>query len=416
VALAGLEMDTARAEVGGPLYLAPVWQVEGGLPRDAVLFAGLFDAGGRRWAQADERPLGSLYPPAEWPPGGLVRTPLRLDVPAGTPPGAYRLEVGWYVFEEGQPRWLPWAGGVRLDLGAVDVAAPAGGWAALARPDTAYGAGVTLGRGVRLLGFDAPGLEARAGQSLEVDLYWQATAREPAPAPAVLWLVDGQGGVVFEEASAPAGGLAPFAGLAAGQVVRDPRPVALPPGLAPGVYDLYLGRRRPDGTWLPVARGPFRLGHAYPLATVRVPDRQLRLVPPGAEYPVEAQFGDVARLVGYDRSPGAGSALYYTLHWQALLPTDTSYKIFLHVVGQGGPADVRAQADVYPDLPTSAWLPGEYRSEGVVLEAMAGLPAGRYEVLVGLYEEATGRRLPVYDREGLPRGDSLLLEEIRVGE
>jgi hypothetical protein len=86
----------------------------------------------------------------------------------------------------------------------------------------------------------------------------------------VLQLSSDDGHVWVEAAGPPAGGLAPFASLDAGQVVRDPRLFALPPDLEPGVYDLSLGRRQPDGSWLRVRRGPFDLGSTYPLATVRV--------------------------------------------------------------------------------------------------------------------------------------------------
>jgi mannosyltransferase len=259
----------ADPQVGGALDLALVWRIAADPPEDALLFAGLFDGEGRRWAQADERPAGPLYPVGDWPVGARVRTPLRLQILPGTPPGSYSLEVGWYRFEAGQPVWLPWASGHRLALAPVTVLAPQQGWAALPSPDPAYEAGVDIGD-VRLLGFDAPALQAQPGAPLPLALYWQSLQEAPSPGPAVLRLVDASGQVRAEQASAPAGGLAPFASLGQGQVIRDPWQLDVPPGLAPGVYDLQVGRRQADGTWLPVRRGPFSLGPYYPLATVRV--------------------------------------------------------------------------------------------------------------------------------------------------
>ena len=246
-----------------------MWQVGAPLEEDAILFAGLFDDQGLRWAQTDERPLGSLYTLADWPAGEGVRTPLRLPVPPGTPPGRYRLEVGWYEFVDGRPIWLPWEGGDRLTLGEVEVVAPAD-WAALPPPEIAYPIQVTMGDGVQLLGFDARTFEGQPGDLLPVDLFWQALDDNPEPGLAVLQLTDGAGKVLAASPSSPAGGRAPFARLAAGQTVRDPRSVTLPGDLAPGVYNLVLGRQRPDGTWHPVRRGPFPLGSTYPLATIRV--------------------------------------------------------------------------------------------------------------------------------------------------
>jgi pimeloyl-ACP methyl ester carboxylesterase len=183
----------------------------------AIFFAGLFDEQGQRWAQTDERPLGSLYPPSAWPVGVGIRTPLRIPVPVGTPPGRYRLEVGWYRFVDGQPIWLPWTGGERLALDEVDVVAPED-WRALPLPEVAQPIDVTIGQGIRFLGFDAPMLASRPGETLSLDLYWQALddapeAGVPEPGLAVLQLTDEDGNVLAESSSAPAGGRAPFVRL-----------------------------------------------------------------------------------------------------------------------------------------------------------------------------------------------------------
>jgi hypothetical protein len=408
--LVGTTALPPAVEVGGRLDLALAWDVDSPPGEDVVLFAGLFDEQGQRWAQTDERPLGSLYPTAAWPAGSLVRTPLRIVVPPGTPPGRYRLELGWYRFEDGQPVWLPWTSGERLVLGEVEVAAPAG-WPPATLPETAQPVDVTLGEGIRLLGFEALSLEGYPGESLALDLYWLALTDEPEEGAAVLQLQDDAGRVLAETASAPVAGRAPFVALAAGQAVRDPVSFALPGELAPGVYNLVLGRRRADGAWLPVRRGPFSLRSTYPLATVRALGRPLNLDPPDVQHPVGARFGDGIGLEGYDLESMA-SELQLTLHWQALAPLSLRYKLFVHLLGGGDPSDIRAQADVYPSLPTTAWLPGEYRGDQIALELPAGLPPGRYSLVIGWYDDATGERLPAYDTAGQVLGDSLVLQQI----
>ncbi len=50
----------------------------------------------------------------------------------------------------------------------------------------------------------------------------------------------------------------------------------------------------------------------------------------------------------------------------------------------------------------------------MVLELPRDLPPGRYRLLVGLYEDASGLRLPVFDASGQSVGDSLSLELIPV--
>ena len=412
--LVGATALPLTAEVGGVLDLALAWHVASPPSGDVVLFAGLFDEVGRRWAQADERVLGSRYPAAAWPEGAMVRTPLRLDVPPGTPPGRYRLEVGWYRFADGQPVWLAWTAGDRWSLGEVEVVAP-GDWSELPLPEMTYPAHVMIGPDVRLLGFNAPALEAYPGGTLELALYWQALEDGPEAGLAVLQLRDDSGQLFTEASSAPVGGAVPFVRLEAGQPVRDPRPFALPADVAPGVYNLVLGRRRADGSWLPVRRPPFPLGLTYPLATVRVLGRPVDLAPPTAQHALEARFGEGIRLVGYDlRYEPPDLAL--RLHWQALAPMSTRYKVFAHLVGEARGDDIVTQADVYPHLPTTAWIPGEYLSDDLVLRLPDDLPPGSYGLLVGLYDEASGHRLPVFGPAGEAFGDSLSLPQIDHGE
>jgi hypothetical protein len=303
--------------VGDVFDLALVWQVAGAPPGDAILFAGLFDAGGERWAQTDERPLGSRYPVSEWATGSTVRTPLRIPVPPGTPPGTYRLEVGWYRFEDGQPVWLPWTGGERLFVAEVGVVAPPD-WSQLPLPEMDYSAGVEM-EGVRLLGFDSGSLEALPGGSLRLEIFWQALQDAPPAGLAVLQLADDGGQVLAESQASPAGGRAPFARLSAGQVVRAPRTFVLPAGLEPGVYDIRLGRRQADGRWLSPRRGLVRLGTTYPLATVRAVGRTASLESPAVQHSLGASLdlpqvlasGRYALLAGlHQETTGTRLSLY----------------------------------------------------------------------------------------------------------
>ena len=38
------------------------------------------------------------------------------------------------------------------------------------------------------------------------------------------------------------------------------------------------------------------------------------------------------------------------------------------------------------------------------------------DLIVGLYDEVSGGRLPVFDAAGQPLGDNLLLQEISIGQ
>ena len=416
-----------QVQAGGALDLAAVWQVQAALPEGTTLYAGLVDGAGRRWAQADEQPLGSLYAPSAWPAGAQVRTPLRIPVPPGTPRGDYTLEIGWYRFVDGQPRWLPFTSGDRVSLGAIRVVPPAD-WQAVPLPAVQYPAGVSIGRDRLLLGLSAPRLSARAGESVTIDLYWQGQASEsPQAAGAsegseeavtVVQLTDGAGRALPEVAvqrGAPVD-------LEPGEVRREQVELRLPGGLESGAYGLALGVQRPDGSWLPVRRGPIPLGTTYPLTTVFVESRPLSLSPPAAGRPLPAQLGDSVRFVGYDLWPQAAAAtcadpaapctLSLTLHWQALAPVAVPLKLFVHAIEPGNPAAIVAQADIALGVPATAWAAGEYMSETVTLELPAGRPPGPYALIAGFYDEAGGGRLPVLGVGGQPQGDSLFLQTV----
>ena len=126
----------------------------------------------------------------------------------------------------------------------------------------------------------------------------------------------------------------------------------------------------------------------------------------------EMRFGEQVLLLGYEIRPGtprsritplngtdqrdlhAGEPVQINLYWRALAPVERDYTLFMHVIDQHG-ARV-AQRDLpprYGDYPTSHWQPGEL----VVDTADLTLPAlapGAYRLEIGLYDAATGAKLP----------------------
>ncbi len=95
----------------------------------------------------------------------------------------------------------------------------------------------------------------------------------------------------------------------------------------------------------------------------------------------------------------------------------TDYTVFVHLLGPDG--QVWGQVDRAPgdgQRPTSGWLPGEVLLDRYAVPLEVGAPSGVYRVEVGLYEAATGRRLPVKDANGSPLPDDrvLLDQEVQV--
>jgi hypothetical protein len=111
-------------------------------------------------------------------------------------------------------------------------------------------------------------------------------------------------------------------------------------------------------------------------------------------------WNDVIRLHNYAVSQTA-SNLELTLHWQALRRMEASYKVFVHLRDPAS-GEIVAQADRVPrewGYPTRWWEEGEFVEDTVRLD-LQGVPPGTYDLFLGLYDEATGIRLPARNQAG----------------
>lgn len=130
--------------------------------------------------------------------------------------------------------------------------------------------------------------------------------------------------------------------------------------------------------------------------------------PAAPQTPVGAAFGEVALLRGYDlpaRAFAPGDVLPLTLHWQALQPTQGLYKVFVHVMDPAradAAEGIMAQVDGEPRrgaYPFRVWSPGEAVSETLLVALPPDMPAGDYVLLLGVYDAASGARLPLAGAE-----------------
>ncbi len=72
------------------------WYTAATAPTDYTVFLHLRDAGGQLVAQADGPPLDGWYPTSQWAAGEWVTDAHAFPLPAGVPPGDYRLVAGLY--------------------------------------------------------------------------------------------------------------------------------------------------------------------------------------------------------------------------------------------------------------------------------------------------------------------------------
>jgi hypothetical protein len=94
--------------------------------------------------------------------------------------------------------------------------------------------------------------------------------------------------------------------------------------------------------------------------------------------------------------------LLLDLRWQLSAPVEQDVTVFTHLYSPDGV--LLDQADGYPIgglAPFWLWPAGQSLTDRRLLTFPADTPGGTYRVGIGLYDAATGERLPVYDQEGV---------------
>jgi 4-amino-4-deoxy-L-arabinose transferase-like glycosyltransferase len=116
-----------------------------------------------------------------------------------------------------------------------------------------------------------------------------------------------------------------------------------------------------------------------------------RISPPAAR-PRPAMFGDDLSLVAYTWERTADErVLSLRIYWQTKRRPTKDYALFAHIVGSDGQR--YAQAD--PVYPTSTRPENALNLAHLPLALPASLPPGSFAVIIGLYDPATGQRLPL---------------------
>ncbi|MEW5956496.1 MAG: hypothetical protein AB1801_02145, partial [Chloroflexota bacterium] len=283
-------------------------------------------------------------------------------------------------------------------------------------PEIAYPLTVNFADKVKLLGYDLPTRRVEPGSGLPLTLYWQGLE----------WL--GQDFVIFtrllDNEQLARGGYDRRAQenystllWAPGEVVIDGFAVPVNTSAPPGVYWLDVGwyhQVAGQAVSLPlldpvtaapleataVRLGPIKVGGAPPGVTVAEASPQIQL---------DVILGDQIKLLGFDldnnESPADVSALHLTLYWQALATPTTDYTVFVHLRNPAG--KIVAQQDGPPAAgayPTGLWAVGEIVEDQIAIP-LADVEPGTYELVVGMYDLASGTRLPVDDS---PDGTILL--------
>jgi len=135
--------------------------------------------------------------------------------------------------------------------------------------------------------------------------------------------------------------------------------------------------------------------HLKGARAVSVALQNVDFVPGAAPAPL-AQFGAVLQLMqtGWPSEISAGANLPVLLAWQALQTPDADYTFFIHMKDAAG--KLVAQHDGQPlanNFSTLQMNAGEHLSFHLAVPVPASLPAGNYQLVLGVYAAQTGTRL-----------------------
>ena len=327
-----------------------------------------------------------------WPPDQYAIIAQNVFPIPGTPPGEYTVTLTVFDGETLLPYTAVEDGralGPEISLAQVQLTRPsaAPSLETLGIPVTAT---MPVWGPIRLLKGTVREQESRPGDPLHLEFYWESLADPDGDYRMRLWF-SGEGGREWERPLTRAD--FPTSQWRAGDRWLGLHTLRLPPGLESEEHELWLQLCRRDGE----ACHP--IGEPHPLGSLRVQAPPRSWTVPPLEVRTDARLGDEVTLVGADWEPRGetlqpGATLTVTLVWQGEREMETSYRVFLHLLGPDG--SLVAQSDGEPagwTRPTTGWVPGEVVVDERVLSLPAALPPGEYRLTVGMYRYGGPRLL-----------------------
>ncbi|MGD2105592.1 MAG: hypothetical protein PVJ55_10830, partial [Anaerolineae bacterium] len=111
----------------------------------------------------------------------------------------------------------------------------------------------------------------------------------------------------------------------------------------------------------------------------------------------------------------AGDVIALTLFWEALGDIEEPYKVSVQMLDLEG--RLVSQMDTIPGdglAPTTSWRRGDTLIDRYGVLAPEGTSSGRHRLIVTVYHQADGERLPVRRGSGAT-GDSVVLQDLVIG-
>lgn len=260
-----------------------------------------------------------------------------------------------------------------------------------------------------LRGIEVPG--GRAGQDWWPVFYWSKNSPAAADYTLSLRLTDPEGNLwaQFEPPlrDEPA---------AAGAIVRDDKRLALPPGLPPGSYQLWL-RLLHDGEPVNASSGELDILLADNVLIQATTAAETAVLPATASS-LNARFGRGIALAGYQLPVGPyrpGHLMWLDLYWRVRRPSQADYLLKLQLLSPDGA--VVAETTGPPsraDYPSSQWQPDQLLLGRIALAVPVVAEASNLTARIALIHPETGEAVPVRSSGALLGQDWLTLATIQA--
>jgi hypothetical protein len=408
ILLAGYETETRVTHLGPWQRLTLYWEALYEVQEDYKLSIRLLDSEGHLGGVRDAFPVGEAYRTNAWQPGETVVDTHDVAILAGLPPGEYTIQVTMYDPDTLAPL-------ATQDIGSMTPGPTlglerAGPWDVQHRPLA------NLGGGLMLLGYSVIGETSKPGDVIPITFLWRERSALEDDYTLLLWLED-DAGHRSGEAELSLSGRYPPSRWQQGEVVRDWQSFLIPGDTQDGRYRVKM-QARAGGHVLPRLLWRLPVGNVLDLGQIEIHGRERVFEAPPIGHPMEAQLGESVRLLGYDlepMDPRPGDTLYLTLYWECLGPMDTSLTVFVHLLDEEG--HIQGQRDGVPGhggLPTTSWVEGEIVTDEYEIPIAPDAAPGSYTIIAGMYDAATGDRLPVSAADGSYLGDHLSVAQISV--
>jgi mannosyltransferase len=250
-----------------------------------------------------------------------------------------------------------------------------------------------IGDEIAFLGYSLASSEVRAGDILQLTLFWQALGEIEERYKVFTHVLDSRSHIAGQRDAEPVGAARPTTTWQEGEIIADNYGVPVLPATPPGEHQLEIGMYNLEtGERLPILEDEEVLGDHILLEPIQVLRAE---APPLVEaldiqHRREVDYGPLRLLgyhlskLGYEHQPEEplhpGDILHLTLYWQALGEIDADVTLTLQLLDQSGtPVVSRDVQPVGGAYPPTTWELGEIVRDQHNLLLPAELPSGRYD-------------------------------------